>query len=51
MIFKKAPFGPHCRAAGRQKPTTPNYDLRPDADPIFHETMVITVPFGPSVFV
>ena len=50
MVFKKAPFGLHFRVAGLQKPTTPNEGKRPDADPAFHETMVVIVPFGPSDF-
>ena len=49
MIFIKAPFGHHFRVAGCPKPTPPNSDLRPGADPAFHETIVMTVPFGPSV--
>ena len=44
------PFGQPFCAAGHHKPTTPNYDLRPGADPVFHETIVITVPFGPNIF-
>ena len=48
-VFKKAPFGQHfllemtvgfLDASGRL----------PKADPAFHETMVITVPFVPSGF-
>ena len=50
MVFKKAPFGHHFRAAGRQKPSSSNYGWRPGADPAFHETTVILVPLGPSVF-
>lgn len=50
MLFKRAPFGRHFRAAGHQKTTTPNSDLRPGADIAFHETIAITVPFAPSVF-
>ena len=49
-IFKKAPFGHHFRVAGRQKPMTPNSGERPCRDPASHETILITVPFGPSVF-
>ena len=50
MVFKKAPFGQPFRAAGRQTPTTLNDELRPGADPAFHETIIITVSFGPSGF-
>ena len=32
------------------KPSTPNDRERPCRDPAFHETIVITVPLGPSVF-
>ena len=44
------PFGHHFRAAGRQKPSPPKYGERPCRDPAFHETIVILVPLGPSVF-
>ena len=50
MIFQKALFGPPFCAAGRQTHTTPNDELRPGADPAFHETKVIIVPFGPTFF-
>ena len=50
MVFKKAPFGHYFRVGGHQKPTTPNDDWRPGADHVFHEYLVINVPFGPSVF-
>ena len=50
MVFKKASFGHHFRAAGRQKPSRSNYGWRPAADPAFHETTVTLVPLGPSVF-
>ena len=50
MVFKKAPFGHHFRAAGHQKPSPPKYGERPCRDPAFHETIVILVPLGPSVF-
>ena len=48
-FFKKAPFGHHFRAAGRQKPSPPKYGERPFRDPAFHEPTVILVPLGPSV--
>ena len=35
MVFKKAPFGHLFRAAGHQKPTTPNSELRPWCRPCF----------------
>ena len=50
MVFQKAPFGHHFRAAGRQKPSAPKYGERPCRDPAFHETIIIFVPLGPSVF-
>ena len=37
-------------AAGRPKPSPPNSGERPCRDAAFHETIVITVPFEPSVF-
>ena len=50
MIFKKASFGrPFCPSR-RQKPSTSKYGERPCRDPAFHETTVILVPLGPSVF-
>ena len=50
MVFKKAPFGHHFRAAGRQKPSPPKYGERPCRDLAFHETIIILVPLGPNVF-
>ena len=50
MVFKIAPFRYNFRVAGRQKTTTPNSERRPGSDPAFHEYIVMTVPFAPSVF-
>ena len=50
MAFKKAPFGRPFRPSRRQKPSPPKYGERPFRDPAFHETTVILVPLGPSVF-
>ena len=47
---KKAPFGPPFHQSRRNKRSAPNGPDRPSRDPAFHETVVITVPFGPSVF-
>ena len=50
MGFKKAPFGQPFR------PNNPNKKKNNDLgitsrDPAFHETIIITVPFGPTVFI
>ena len=50
MVFKKAPFGQPFRPSSRKKKGTPNDPGNTSRDPAFHETMVITVPFEPSVF-
>ena len=50
MVFKKAPFGQPFRPSRRQKPSPPKYREHPFRDPAFHETTVILVPLGPSVF-
>ena len=50
MVFKRAPFGQPFRPSRRQKPSPPKYGERPFRDPAFHETTVILVPLGPSVF-
>ena len=50
MVFKKGSFGrPFCPSR-RQKPSTSKYGERPCRDPALHETTVILVPLGPSVF-
>ena len=49
MVFKKAPFGPPFRPSGRKKRSPTSDPRRPSRDPVFHETIVILVPFGPSV--
>ena len=48
--FQKGTFWTTFSCSRPPNPTTPNDEKRPSADPAFHETMVITVPFGPSVF-
>jgi hypothetical protein len=50
MVFQKASFGRPSRPSRRQKPCPPNCGERPFRDPAFHETIVILVPLGPSVF-
>ena len=50
MVFQKAPFGRPFRPSRRPKPSPPNCPERPFRDPAFHETTVILVPLGPSVF-
>ena len=51
MVFKKAPFGPPFRPSERKQINPPNDPGGPSRDPAFHdETFIITVPFGPSVF-
>ena len=50
MIFKKVPCGQPFRSSRRKKRSAPNDPDCPSRDPAFHETMVIIVPFGPSVF-
>ena len=50
MVFKKAPFGRPFRPSRRQKPSPPNPGERPFGDLAFHETTIILVPLGPSVF-
>jgi hypothetical protein len=50
MIFKKAPFGRPLRPRRLQKPSPPNGAERPFRDRAFHETTVILMPLGPSVF-
>ena len=50
MVFKKAPFGDHFRPRWHQKWTAPNEGGHPFRDPAFHETTVILVALGPSVF-
>ena len=50
MFLKKAPFGQPFRPSGRTKRSAPNDPGRPSRDPAFHETIVTTVPFGPSAF-
>ena len=49
MIFKKAPFGHHFRVEGRQGSSSKKAGWRRDRDPAFHETIIISVPKGPSV--
>ena len=49
MDFKKAPFGPPYRPSNRKKRSTPDDPGSTSRDPAFHETMAITVPFGPGV--
>ena len=51
MVFKKAPFGAPFRPSKRQENrSTPNDPCCPSRDPAFHEIIVISVPYGPSVF-
>ena len=50
MVFQKAPFGDHFRPRWHQKWTAPNGGGHPFRDPAFHETTIIHVPLGPSVF-
>ncbi len=50
MVFKKASFGRPFRPSRRQNPSPPKYGERPFRDPAFHETTVILMPLGPSVF-
>ena len=50
MVFKKAPFGPSFHQSRRNKRSAPNDPGDPSRDPAFHETIEITVPFGPNVF-
>ena len=48
--FKKATFGAPFRPSERKKRSTPSDPGGPSRDPAFHETTVILVPLGPSVF-
>jgi hypothetical protein len=48
--FQKGTFGRPFRPSRRQNPSPPKYGERPFRDPAFHETTVILVPLGPSVF-
>ena len=50
MIFKEAPFGNHLRPKKLQSSSTPVEGERPCRDPAFHDTIVITVPMGTTVF-
>ena len=47
--FKKEPCGQPFRPSGRKKRSPPSDPGGPSRDPAFHETIVILVPFGPSV--
>ena len=48
--FQKGPLGTTFSRSRPPKTDNPEVDLRPGADPAFHEAIVITVSFGPSVF-
>ena len=50
MIFKKEPFGRPFRPSRRQKTPPASHQTALCRDPVFHETIVITVPLGPGVF-
>jgi hypothetical protein len=50
FFFKKAPFGPPFSLKKLPFVFPPYYQERPFRDPAFHETTVILVPLGPSVF-
>ena len=49
-IAKKVPFGPPFCPSRRKKTSPPNGPGCPSTDPVFHETIIITVAFGPSGF-
>ena len=49
-IFKKAPFGRPFQPPRLQAGTGKSASRRPCRDPAFHETIVITMPFGPTGF-
>ena len=46
--FQKATVRPPFRQSRRDKRSARNDPGGPSRDPAFHETIVITVPFGPS---
>ena len=48
-VFQKAPFGQPFRPSGRNKRSPPSDPGGPSRDPASHETIVILLPFGPSV--
>ena len=50
LYFQKGTFWTPFSANKSQKAGTSNGSERPCGDPAFHETIVITVPLGPSGF-
>ena len=49
-VFKKTLFGSPFRPSRQKQRSIRNDPDGPSRDPAFHETIIITVPFGPNVF-